>query len=106
MDFVRQFQNDAGRAVADVQRQAESFSRWVNRTGTAVGTEVQRGLETADRAVSQWTGRCNQPDGCRRKAQVERRDRWSNRYGSAVSQDDRDDEDASNQPPQQAQTYR
>ncbi len=82
---VRQFQNDASRAVTDIQRQAASFTHWVRHTSTTVGAEVQRGLETADRTVSQWTGHCNQADGCNQKVRVERRDRWSSRYGGGAA---------------------
>ena len=105
-DPIRQFQNDAGRAASDIRRQTESFTRWLGRTSTTVSTEVQRGLETADRSVSQWTGRCNQADGCGQNVRVDRRDRWSNRYGGATVSQNRGDGEAPNPPPRQPQAYR
>ena len=74
-DPITQFRDEAGRA-------ATAVGDWASRTSATVGGEVRRGLETADRTVGQWTGRCNQADGCRRNTtQVERRDRWSDRHG-------------------------
>ncbi|HRD50027.1 MAG: protein kinase [Candidatus Competibacter sp.] len=107
-DPIRQFQNDASRAASDIRRQTESFTRWLSRTGTTVSTEVQRGLETADRSVSQWTGHCNQADGCGRNVRVERRDRWSHRYGGGVvSQNHADEnEESPDPPPRPPQAYR
>ncbi|MFZ1643508.1 MAG: hypothetical protein WAV07_19175, partial [Candidatus Contendobacter sp.] len=74
-DSITQLRDEAGRA-------ATAVGDWASRTSTTVGKEVRRGLETADRTVGQWTGHCNQVDGCgRNTTQVERRDRWSDRHG-------------------------
>ncbi len=74
-DSITQLRDEAGRA-------ATAVGDWASRTSTTVGKEVRRGLETADRTVGQWIGRCNQADGCgRNTTQVERRDRWSDRNG-------------------------
>ncbi|MCB1824778.1 MAG: protein kinase [Candidatus Competibacteraceae bacterium] len=54
-----------------VRGPAETLTRWVSRTSKAVGSEVQRGLESASRALN----------GNGETAQVERRDHWSPRYG-------------------------
>ncbi len=105
-DPIQQFQNDAGRAAADIRRQTESFSRWLSRTSNTVGTEVRRGLETADRSVSQWTGHCNQADGCGQHVRVERRDRWSNRYGGGAVSPNAGDEESPNPPSRPPQAYR
>ena len=56
--------------TGSIRSPAETFTRWVNRTSKAVGSEVQRGLESANRALN----------GNGETAQVERRDRWSPRY--------------------------
>lgn len=103
---IRQFKNDAGRAITGIRHQAESFTHWVNRASATVGTEVQRGLETADRTVSQWTGRCPNADGCPQKTQVERRDRWSSRYGGGAVSPPNGNEAAINPAPRQPQAYR
>jgi hypothetical protein len=67
--------DEAGRA-------ATAVGDWASRTSATVGKEVRRGLEAADRTVGQWTGSCNQAQGCgRNTTQVERRDRWSDRRG-------------------------
>ncbi|MDG4553011.1 MAG: protein kinase [Candidatus Competibacter sp.] len=62
--------NPATGAAGGVHNRPETFTRWVSRTSTAVGSEVRRGLESVSRAVS----------GNGETAQVERRDRWSSRY--------------------------
>ncbi len=72
-DPVTQFQEDAARASAGIRRDVEALTSWMGRTGASVGTEIQRGLNDADQAVTRWT----QGNG----TQVERRDRWSERHG-------------------------
>ena len=69
----------------ETRGQTETFTRWVSRTSTAVGSEVRRGLESANRAIN----------GNGESAQVERRDRWSPRYGERADS-----------PPQRRQEYR
>ncbi|QQS54768.1 MAG: protein kinase [Candidatus Competibacteraceae bacterium] len=54
----------------DVRGPAETFTRWVSRTSKVVGSEVQRGLESANRALN----------GNGETARIERRDHWSPRY--------------------------
>ena len=82
-DPINQFREDAGRAAADLRREAEAIGNWASRTGQ----EVQRGLEHANRTVNQWTGQCGPGNDCHRPSRVERRDRWANnRNGGAVSQ--------------------
>ncbi len=60
----------AAGTTGSVRSPAETFTRWVSRTSKAVGSEVQRGLESANRALN----------GNGETAQVERRDHWSPRY--------------------------
>lgn len=106
-DPIRQFQTDAGRAATDIRRQAESFTRWVNHASVTTATEIRRGLDTADQSVGRWTGSCNRAGGCNSTVPVERRDRWSNRYGSGVVSQNNEHEAAA-EPPllQQAPGYR
>ncbi len=47
-----------GRPVTGIRRDAENFGNWVGRTSASVGTEIQRGLDSANRAVGGWTGPC------------------------------------------------
>ncbi len=70
-DPIAQFQDDAARASVSIRRDVEALTGWLGRTGTSINTEIQRGLRDADQAVSRWTGSGG--------AQVERRDRWSER---------------------------
>ena len=96
-DPVTQLRDDAGHA-------ATALGNWASRTSTVVGKEVQRGLEAADYAVKQWTGYCNQADGCiRNTTQVERRDRLANRYGRTAPRQERtvrqDEDEGFAQPP-------
>ncbi len=104
---IQQFQNDASRAAADVRRQAESLTRWVNRASATTGAEIRRSLETVDQKVGRWTGSCNRAGGCNSTVPVERRDRWSNRYGGGVVSQNNEHE-ATAEPPllQQAPGYR
>jgi len=60
----------AAGTTGGVSGPAETFTRWVSRTSKAVGSEVQRGLESANRALN----------GNGETAQIERRDHWSPRY--------------------------
>ncbi len=60
----------AAGTTGGVSGPTETFTRWVSRTSTAVGSEVQRGLESVNRALN----------GNGETAQVERRDHWSPRY--------------------------
>ncbi len=62
--------NPAAGATGGIRGQAETLTRWVSRTGTAVESEVRHGLESVSRAIN----------GNGESAQVERRDRWSSRY--------------------------
>ncbi|MEI2740949.1 MAG: protein kinase [Candidatus Competibacter sp.] len=64
------------RSAPDLRRQAENFGQWVSRTGASVGTEIQRGLDSANQALSGLTGTCARADGCGARP-VLRRDRWS-----------------------------
>jgi len=43
---------DIDRVAAGVRREAEAFTDWVSRTSTAIGAEVQRGLESANQALN------------------------------------------------------
>ena len=70
-DPMTQFQDDAARASVAIRRDVEALTGWLGRTGASINTEIQRGLRDADQAVSRWTGSGG--------AQVERRDRWSER---------------------------
>lgn len=72
-DPVTQLQGDAVRASSNIRRNVEDLTNWIGRTGASVGAEVQRGLHEADQTVTRWTRS--------RETQVERRDRWSERYG-------------------------
>ena len=104
-DPITQLRDEAGRA-------ATAVGDWGSRTSTTVGGEVRRGLETADRTVGQWTGHCNQADGCgRNTTQVERRDRWSDRHrGGTVTQRESParsaDEGFAEPPPRRYRDYR
>lgn len=71
-DPVTQLQGDAVRASSNIRRNVEDLTNWIGRTGASVGAEVQRGLHEADQTVTRWTRS--------RETQVERRDRWSQRY--------------------------
>ena len=101
-DPVTQFQEDAARASAGIRRDVEALTSWMGRTGASVGTEIQRGLNDADQAVTRWT----RGNG----TQVERRDRWSERRGGqSRRQDDRpapDDAGEFAAPPRRPQYYR
>jgi serine/threonine protein kinase len=81
-DPVTQFREDANRAAADLRREAEAVGNWASDTGK----EIQRGLDSANRAVNQFTGSCGSGNGCSRNPRVERRDRWSSRKVGTVSQ--------------------
>ena len=72
-DPLSRFHEDANQAATSVQREAGRFTEWVGRTGSAVGSEIQRGLDSANQAVTNWTRSDN-------GVQVERRDSWSNRH--------------------------
>jgi serine/threonine protein kinase len=84
-DPIQQFQYDAGRAASDVRRQAESFTRWINRASATTGAEIRRSLETVDQNMGRWTGSCNRAGGCNSTVPVERRDRWYRRYGGGIA---------------------
>ncbi len=77
--------NPAAGTTSESRGQTETFTRWVSRTSTAVGSEVRRGLESVNQAVN----------GNGESAQVERRDRWSPRHGKRT-----------NSLPQRRQEYR
>ncbi|MFO1420205.1 MAG: protein kinase [Candidatus Competibacteraceae bacterium] len=79
-DPINQFQEDAGRAATAIRREAEAVGNWLSHAGK----EIQRGLDSANRAVNGWTGNCNQANGCGQSTRVERRDRWSDRHGAAT----------------------
>lgn len=81
-DPISQFQKDASRAAADLQREAAAIGNWASRAGK----EVQRTLDSANRAVNQWTGNCGSANDCNRNPRVERRDRWADRTVGTVSQ--------------------
>ncbi|MDS4070095.1 MAG: protein kinase [Candidatus Competibacter sp.] len=93
-DPIDQFQEDAGRAATAIRREAEAVGNWLSHAGK----EIQRGLDSANRAVNGWTGNCNQANGCGQSTRVERRDRWSDRHGAATpsryAKTAPDDEDA------------
>ena len=79
-DPVTRIRDGAGRA-------ASAIGEAVNRTSVAVSAEVRQSLRTAGRVVDQWTGRCNRAEGCGRNTiEVARRDRWSDRQGTVVTQ--------------------
>ncbi|MBL8260619.1 MAG: protein kinase [Candidatus Competibacteraceae bacterium] len=63
-------------AAPDLRRQAENFGNWVGRASASVGTEIQRGLDSANQALGGLTGQCGRADGCGARP-VLRRDRWS-----------------------------
>jgi serine/threonine-protein kinase len=75
-DPLSRVQEDANQAAASIQREAGRFTEWVGRTGATVGNEIQRGLDSANQAVNNWTRSDN-------GVQVERRDSWSNRHRGA-----------------------
>lgn len=81
-DPISQFRKDAGRAAADLQREAEAIGNWASRAGK----EVQRSLDSANRSINQWTGNCGSTNDCNRHPRVERRDRWADRTIGTVSQ--------------------
>lgn len=91
-DPITQFREDANRAAADLRREAEAVGTWASNTGK----EIQRGLDSANRAVNQFTGNCGPGNACNRSSRVERRDRWSGRTVGTVSQrpSPPDDEDS------------
>lgn len=104
------FQRNAGRTTTGIRREAENFADWVGRKSSVVGTEIQRGLDSANRAVDEWTGRCGLTNSCPKRP-VERRDRWSRRGGQeTASQYPRpapyDDEAFRQRPPRRPQEYR
>lgn len=107
-DPLDQFQEDAGHAATAIRREAEAVGNWLSHAGK----EIQRGLDSANRAVNGWTGNCNQANGCGQSTRVERRDRWSDRHGAATpsryAKTAPDDEDAgfAEPPPRQPQYYR
>ena len=81
-DPISQFQKDAGRAAADLQREAEAIGNWASRAGK----EVQRSLDSANRSINQWAGNCGSTNDCNRRPRVERRDRWADRTIGTVPQ--------------------
>ena len=104
------FQRNAGRTTTGIRREAENFADWVGRKSSVVGTEIQRGLDSASRAVDEWTGRCGLTNSCPKRP-VERRDRWSRRGGQeTASQYPRsapyDDEAFRQRPSRRPQEYR
>jgi serine/threonine protein kinase len=109
-DPITAFQKDAGRAANDIRRGAENIGNWMGRTSASVGTEIQRGLDSANRAASSWTGNCLQANGCHQSHQIERRDRWSRSSQGTVSQPQPstrdDDEGFGNPSSRRAQEYR
>lgn len=76
-DPIRAFQEDAGRAANNLRREAENISDWAKRTGSSVGTEIRRSLDSANQAISGLVGNCTPANGCQPARRVERRDRWS-----------------------------
>lgn len=72
----------AGRAAADLQREAEAIGNWASRAGK----EVQRSLDSANRSINQWAGNCGSTNDCNRRPRVERRDRWADRTIGTVPQ--------------------
>lgn len=110
-DPITAFQKNAGRAAKDIRRETESFANWAGRTGAMVGTEIQRGLDSANRAVNTWTGNCAQANGCQQARRVERRDRWSRRHDEETTSRYQqpapyDDEMPDEPPPRRPQEYR
>ena len=108
-DPVTAFRQDAGRAANGIRREAENIGNWMGRTGASVGTEVQRGLDSANRAVGNWIGTCSQGNGCSQNRAVERRDRWfrSNQGPVSRSQPTTPDDDGGSRPPsRRVQEYR
>lgn len=73
-DPMSAFQQDTRRTASDIRRGARNFGEWATRTGSSVGTEVQRGLDNANQAIGSWIGTCT---NCQTSRPVERRDRWS-----------------------------
>ena len=67
--------NQATDSRSQFQRDVDQVSRWVGRTGAAVGSEVRRGLESVGQAISGNSGNSGT-----NRAQVERRDQWEPRY--------------------------
>ncbi len=57
---------DIDQVAAGVRREAEAFTDWVSRTSTAIGAEVQRGLDSANQAFS--------PQARGNNSNIERRD--------------------------------
>ncbi|HRD66907.1 MAG TPA: protein kinase [Candidatus Competibacter sp.] len=110
-DPITAFQKNAGRATTDIRREAENIGNWMSRTSASVGTEIQRGLDSANRAVNNWAGNCPGANGCQPARRVERRDRWSSRYSkSAASRSQQPvspaDTAPSEFPPRRPQEYR
>jgi serine/threonine protein kinase len=108
-DPVTAFRQDAGRAANGIRREAENIGNWMGRTGASVGTEIQRGLDSANRAVGNWIGTCHQGNGCSQNRAVERRDRWSRSSQGPVFRSQPtapDDDDRSRPPSRRVQEYR
>ena len=63
---ARSSASDPDRVAAGVRREAEAFTDWVSRASTAISSEVQRGLESANQAFN--------PPSPGNNALVERRD--------------------------------
>ncbi len=109
-DPITALQKDAGKAAHDIRREAENIGNWMGRTSASVGTEIRRGLDSANRAVGSWTGSCAGTNGCPQARQVERRDRWTRSSQGTVSRSqppvpgERDG--PGNSPPQRVQEYR
>lgn len=75
---------ERGTGAPDLRRQAENVGNWVSRASASVGTEIQRGLDSANQALSGLTGQCAKADGCGTR-EVLRRDRWSPSSRGAAS---------------------
>jgi serine/threonine-protein kinase len=84
-DPITDLRKDAGRAANDIRREAQNVGNWVGHTSASVGTEIQRGFDSANRAINGWMGNCNSANGCRSTRQIERRDRWSRNARQAMS---------------------
>lgn len=106
-DPITQFREDAGRTATDIRREAEAVGNWLSHAGK----EIQRGLDSANRSINDWTGNCNPAHGCNQSSRVERRDRWSDPHGAGTpSRYERSapdaDEGFAEPPPRRPQYYR
>jgi serine/threonine protein kinase len=107
-DPISQFQKDAGHAATAIRREAEAVGNWFSNAGK----EIQRGLDSANRAINGSTGDCAQATGCGQGNRVERRDRWSDRRGAATTSryapppPGDEDEELMEPPPRRPQYYR